>query len=96
MTTGNQVGELVVPTICPRREAKCSNSKGSWKRFAWTVLQEMNKLAQFRMCFPEQWLKDVVIPATNKKLNRDPLALSKFYAYLGCHFFIACFEGISD
>lgn len=90
------VGEWITPTICPRREANCSNRKGLWKRFAWTVVREMNELAQFRMCFPEQWVKDVVIPATNKEINGDPLTLSEFYIYLGCHFFMACFEGISD
>jgi hypothetical protein len=72
------VGEWITPTICPRREANCSNRKGSWKRFAWTVVREMNELAQFRMCFPEQWVKDVVIPATNKEINGDPLTLSEF------------------
>ena len=92
----NQVGEWITLTICPRREANCSNRKGSWKRFAWTVIQEMKELAQFRMCFPEQWVKEVVIPATNNEINGDPLTLSEFYVYLGCHFFMTCFRIISD
>jgi len=48
------------------------------------------------MCFPEKWVKDVLIPATNKEIDREDLTLSEFYVYLGCHFFMACFEGISD
>ncbi|KAL7474259.1 hypothetical protein ACHAW6_000238 [Cyclotella cf. meneghiniana] len=90
------VGEWIIPTIFPRREANCSSRKGSWKRFAWTVVHEMNELAQFWMCFPEQWVKDAVIPATNKEITGEPLTLSEFYVYLGCYFFMACFEGISD
>ena len=90
------VGEWMTSTICPRREVKCSNHNGSWKRFAWTVVREMIKLAQFRMGFPEQRVKDVVILAANKEINGDPLTLSEFYTYLGCHFFMSCFGGISD
>ena len=57
----------------------------------------MEELALFRMCFPEQWAKDVLIPATNKQITSgNELTLSEFYRYLGCHFYMACFEGVSD
>jgi hypothetical protein len=91
------VGEWITPTICPRRaNTSCSNSKGNWKTQSWQKIKEMDELALFRMCFPEEWAKDVLIPATNKDIEGDKLTLSEFYVYLGCHFFMACFEGISD
>ena len=91
------VGQWVTPTICPRRaDPNCTNNRGSWKNKSWQKIKEMDELALFRMCFPEQWVKDVLIPATNNEIEGDALTLSQFYVYLGCHFFMACFEGISD
>ena len=60
------------------------------------MISKMDELAQFRMCFPEKYARDVLIPATNKNIEGDPLCLSEFYVWLGCHFYMACFEGISD
>ena len=68
----------------------------NWKTQSWQKIKEMDELALFRMCFPEEWAKDVLIPATNKDIEGDKLTLSEFYVYLRCHFFMACFEGISD
>ena len=48
------------------------------------------------MAFPEQWVRDVLIPATNEEIAGDNITLQEFYVYFGCHFFMACFEGISD
>jgi hypothetical protein len=56
----------------------------------------MSELALFRMCFPEDWVRDVVIPASNAEIEGEDLTLREFYVYLGCHFLMACFEGISD
>ena len=56
----------------------------------------MDELALFWMCFPEQWVKDVLIPATNNEIEGDALTISELYVYLGCHFFVAYFEGISN
>ncbi|KAL7525460.1 hypothetical protein ACHAXR_001013, partial [Thalassiosira sp. AJA248-18] len=44
----------------------------------------------------EKWVLEAVIPATNKEIEGDILTLQEFYVYLGCHIFMACFEGISD
>ena len=92
----SHVGEWVTPTICARKEANCSNRKGTWKNYSWKAISEMDEFAQFRMCFPEKWVREVVIPATNERIKGDPINLSEFYVFLGCHFFMACFEGISD
>ena len=67
-----------------------------WKNNSWHKIQEMDELALFRMCFPEKWVRETLIPATNKEIEGDPLSLSEFYVFLGCHFFMACFEGISN
>ena len=48
------------------------------------------------MAFPEQWVRDVLIPATNEDISGEEINLKEFYVYLGCHFFMSCFEGISD
>ena len=90
------VGEWVTPTICARRQANCTNRKGSWKNYSWQVIAEMDELAQFRMCFPEKWVVEVLIPATNERLEGDAMDLQEFYVFLGCHFFMASFEGVSD
>ena len=90
------VGEWVTPTICPRRQANCTNRKGSWKNYSWQVIAEMDELAQFRMCFPEEWASEVLIPTTNENLEGQGIDLQEFYVFLGCHFFMASFEGISD
>ena len=56
----------------------------------------MTELSLFRMVFPEQWVRGVLIPATNEEISGDDITLKEFYVYLGCHFFMARFEGISD
>ena len=56
----------------------------------------MTELSLFRMAFPEKWVRDVLIPATNEKFSGDNINLKEFYVYLGCHFFMAYFEVISD
>ncbi|KAL7465733.1 LOW QUALITY PROTEIN: hypothetical protein ACHAXS_006135, partial [Conticribra weissflogii] len=42
---------------------------------------------------------DVVIPQTNANLDStksQQLTMSEFFVFLGCIFFMACFEGVSD
>ena len=47
------------------------------------------------MCFPEQFVLDVIIPQTNKNLSM-PIDLHEFYVWLGCIYYMACFQGIGD
>ena len=72
------------------------NTKGVWRLHIWPKISEMTELYLFRMSFPEQWVRDFLIPATNEGLLGDAITLQEFYVFLGCHFFMACFEGISD
>ncbi len=53
----------------------------------------------FQLCFPVNFLKDVVIPEKNANLDStksQQLTMSEFFVFLGCIFFMACFEGVSD
>ena len=54
----------------------------------------MTEISLFRVVFPEQWVRDTFIPETNEEVAVDNITLQEFYVYLGCHFFMACFEGI--
>jgi hypothetical protein len=93
MNPGN--GRFEKPTKCPRRMANIKNAKGKFNSHHWEVIAEMNKIDQFRMCFPEQFVIDVIIPKTNKHLG-TAMTLQEFYVWPGCIFYMACFEGICD
>ena len=47
------------------------------------------------MCFPEKWVVEVLLPMTNKHLAVK-MTLREFYVFLGCQFFMACYDGITD
>jgi hypothetical protein len=88
-------GRWEKPTMCPRWMANIPNYKGKLNSHSWEDIAEMNELDQFRMCFPEQFIINVIIPKTNKRLG-TPVTLQEFYVWLGCIFYMACFEGIGD
>ena len=75
--------------------ANIANTKGKFNSHRWEDIAEMNELYLFRMCFPEQFVLDVIIPQTNKILG-TPIDLHEFYVWLGCIFYMACFQGIGD
>ena len=90
-------GHWCNPTICPRRaNPNIQNTKGNWKTKSWQAIKEMDELALFRMCFPESWVRGSLIPATNECIVGGKMDLQEFYIWLGCQFFMACFEGVSD
>ena len=62
------------------------------RQHSWPEISEMTELFLFRMELPEKWVRDVLIPATNEEISGDGITLKEFYVYLGCHFFMACFE----
>ena len=43
----------------------------------------------FRMVLPEKWVRDVLIPETNKEIVGDDITLQEFYVYFRYHFFMA-------
>ena len=54
----------------------------------------MSEFDLFRMCFPDNYIWEVVVPTTNRYIDGPNMTLQDFYVWLGCHFFMACFEGI--
>ena len=84
------------PAICPRRSNPAIvDFKGGWKNYAWSVIREKTFFDTFRMCFPEKYVVEVLLPETNKHLLTK-ISLWEFYVFLGCQFFMACFDGITD
>ena len=95
-SSADQVGEWVTPTTCPRRaDPNIRNIEGQWKLYRWNRVADMNEFDLFCMCAPERYFSEIIIPATNVHLLQD-MDLHEFYVWLGCRFFQACFEGISD
>ena len=89
-------GKWEKPRTCPRRsDVNVSNQSGNWKAKAWSHIARMDEFSCFRMCMPEQFIRDTIIPATNKKILGDPLTLSEFYKWLGIRFYMACFVGVT-
>ena len=88
-------GEWVTPTTCPRRgDSNTSDSKGGWKNHSWSSIAEMSEFDMFRMCFLDNYIWEVVVPMTNRYIDGRNMTLQDFYVWLGCHFFMTCFEGI--
>ena len=48
----------------------------------------------FRMCFPDNYIWEVVVPMTNRYIDGPNMTLQDFYVWMGCHFFMEGFEGI--
>jgi hypothetical protein len=61
----------------------------------WDVIADMAELDLFRMCFPEEYIADVLIPETSKGLQRK-MDLHEFYVFLGCIFCMSFFVGIDN
>ena len=58
------------------------NTKGVLRLHSWPKIYEMTELSLFRMEFPEQWVRDVLIIETNKDIVGDDITLQEFYVYL--------------
>ena len=61
------IGQWVIPNIFPRRaDVECRKTKGVCRLHIWPENSEMAELSIFRMAFIEKWVRDFLIPATNK------------------------------
>ncbi len=88
--------EYTVPTYCPRQANNdLVDSPGRWVHHRWDEIAEKSKLDIFRMCMPEDFIREVILPATNVHLF-PRLTMQEFYKWLGCHFFMSCFQGIDN
>ncbi len=81
-------------TFCPRWVNCISNNEGRWRDACWDQIASKSKFL-FWMCMPEQFIRDVVLPAVNEILTPH-ISISEFYVWIGCNFFMACFQGISN
>ena len=89
------VGIWEKPLICHRRaNPAIRDVAGFWKTKTWPQIASMSEFAIFRLTVPESFIKGVMIPATNEHLEEN-LTLHEFYVWLGCRFFMACYEGVS-
>ena len=97
-TPTEQVGVWEKQVICPRRSSGIigGNTAGRWKEKSWCQIVTMSEFAIFRLTFPEEYIRSVIIPATNIVLEGEQLTLREFYVWLGCRFFIACHVGEYD
>ena len=48
------------------------------------------------MCFPDNYIWEVVVPTMNRYIDRPNMTLQDFYVWLSCHFFMAGFEVIDN
>jgi hypothetical protein len=88
-------GSWTTPRACCRRSDGFAYPEGKFVNKRWDVIADMSELDLFRMCFPEEYIADVVIPETNKGLQRK-MDLHEFYVFLGCIFYMSCFVGIDN
>ena len=88
--------EYTVPTFCPRRaNNNITDSPGRWVQFRWDEIAEKSELDLFQMAFPEDFIEEVILPTTNRVLT-PPLMMQEFHKWVGCHLFMACFQGIDN
>ncbi|KAL3786177.1 hypothetical protein ACHAWO_002190 [Cyclotella atomus] len=86
-------GTWCTPTICARRaNPNITDSIGTFKEKSWNTIAEMDEFGLFRLTYPEKYLINTVIPATNQHIKGPKLTISEFYKWLGCQFFMACYE----
>ena len=72
------------------------NTKVVWRLLSWPKIYDMTELSLFKIVFPVQWVRGVLVTATIEENSGDEITLQDFYVYLGCYLFMACFEEISD
>ncbi|KAL3826721.1 hypothetical protein ACHAXA_009330 [Cyclostephanos tholiformis] len=58
---------FTIPTHCPHRERNMIDERGKWAHHCWDEIASMTEFELFRMTFPEDFVKDVIIPTTNNK-----------------------------
>jgi hypothetical protein len=88
-------GRWEKPTVCSCRANNYQNLAGRFMDHRWDQIADYNEFQVFRICFPEEWLVDVCILMINKGLAKK-VDLREFYVFLGCIFYMSCYQGIPD
>ena len=76
------------PSFCQRAIAGHKKPKGKWTNHPWPNVKDYPELKLFMVAFPMKYLKEVVLPETNKQLIilKEPITLLKLIQFLGCIF----------
>jgi hypothetical protein len=82
---------IAVPMHCPHCERNSPNARGRWMHHCWDKIAGYTEFELFRMALPEEFVERVMLPMMNATL-RVPLSIGEFYKWLGCKFFMACFQ----
>ncbi|KAL3782253.1 hypothetical protein ACHAWO_010589 [Cyclotella atomus] len=72
-----------------------NKSEGKWKHHSWPQISLMDELQLWLLCFPVEYIQNVVIKNVNKELE-TPTDIREFLTVLSCIHFMACYEGISN
>ena len=56
----------------------------------------MTEFNLFRMAFPEDFIREIVIPSINKYIEGDDMTLQEFHVWLDCHFPTVCFKVVKN
>ena len=72
-----------------------TDAKGKWAHHCWDEIAAYSEKELFWMAFPEEFIKTEIIPTMNDHLASKH-TWGEFYKWLGCNFFMACFQGIAD
>ncbi|KAL3779887.1 hypothetical protein HJC23_001477 [Cyclotella cryptica] len=80
---------------CRRNMAGGRFEKGKWLHHPWSQVSQYSKFKLFEMTFPMSYIRDVVIPAINAHLTSET-NIKEFAVWLGCVFFMSCYQGIGD
>ena len=80
--------------ICKRRAQGLRNNKASFKNIENSVIERMTNLSLFQLLFPMDYVRDVIIVETNKKLKLGPLTVREFFVWLGLWLYMSCYQGI--
>ena len=73
--------------VCHRRRLNPNNSRASLKNFPRDVVP--NRVQLFEHFFPKEYVKEVIIPETNKHLGDNPLTFGEFLRFVGIFFLMA-------
>ena len=84
------------PNVCPRRAQGVTDAGARFSNHSWDTISNMTPLQVFFLCYPQKYLTEVVIPATNSNLTLGPTNLSEIISFFGCIFFMSCFQGVEE
>ena len=88
-------GTWIIPTICPRIQRDLRKTRGKFNNYSWDLVKDMCELELFLLCFPVDYLINVVLPKTNEYLE-TPVTMKELFVFFGCIFFMGCHLGVGD